>query len=319
MSLLDILDEKFLTSSASYIKILSQYKSDDNTVFCFVEGVEDISFYKPFIEIYNEEIPYKYIVCNGKHNVIENYNDLNWGFYDKKRILFFIDKDFDDYIGKEIISDSNVFVTDVYSIENYLVDVTILEKFIVDNCLILNEPVIKLTIENFKKQHSEYVKQLTMISSWMMYCRKNKFNVCFSEIKISDLFKIDENGNLKKKNLASYSSKFHYLCAKTNSSFFNLEEIKYFYNLIKSEAKPKKFIRGKYELHFMFMYLKYISEHIVKEVSKEIKQHNKNTTKSKDKIVRPKLTIQFNEENIFQLLYNKAKIPEKLKEFMTKR
>lgn len=315
MSLLKVLDEKFLTSSASYIKILSQYKTDDNTIFCFVEGIEDISFYRPFIEIYKEEIPTKYIVCNGKENVIENYNDLNWNFFDKKRVLFFIDKDFDDYIGKTIINDSNVFVTDVYSIENYLVDAKILEKFIIDNCLIIHEGVIKVTIENFQNQHQEYVKQLKMISAWMMYCRKNNFDVSFNDIKMSDLFKIDENGHLKKKSLSSYSSKFNYLCAKTNSNFFDINEIRHFYNLIDIETKPQKFIRGKYELYFMFIYLKYISEYIIKEVSQEVKIHNKNASR-KDKIVRPKLTLQFNEENIFQILNNKSKIPEKFKSFI---
>nr|WP_315035085.1 DUF4435 domain-containing protein [uncultured Chryseobacterium sp.] len=315
MSLLDILDEKFLTPSATYIKILSQYKTSDNTIFCLVEGVEDISFYRPFMEIYKEGVPIKYIVCNGKQNVIDNYNDIDWDFYDKKRVLFFIDKDFDDYIGKEIISDNNVFITDCYSIENYLVDERILEKFIIDNCLITNEEIIELTIENFKVQHIIYIKQLKMISAWMMFCRKNNFNVSFNEIKMSDLFKIDNEGKLKKKTLSSYNSKFEYLCDKTNTNHFNIGEIRHYYNLIDRESKPKKFIRGKYELYFMFMYLKYISENIVNEISKEVKLHNKNAPK-KDKIIRPKITIQLQEENIFQILYNKTKVPEKLKAFI---
>jgi len=315
MSLLDILDKKFLTPSAAYIKILSQYKTSDNTIFCFVEGVEDISFYRPFLEIYKDGVPVKYIVCNGKQNVIDNYNDIDWSFYDKKRILFFIDKDFDDYIGKQIINDNNVFVTDCYSIENYLVDERILEKFITDNCLITHEQIIKIAIENFKEQLNTYVKQLKMISAWMMYCRKNSFDVSFNEIKMSDLFKIDENGKLKKKTLSSYGSKFQYLCAKTNTNHFDLTEIKHYYNLIDSESKPKKYIRGKYELYFMFMYLKYISENLVNDISNEVKEHNKSAPK-KEKVVRPKATIQLQEENIFQILYNKTKVPEKLKDFI---
>lgn len=267
------------------------------------------------MEIYKDDVPVKYIACNGKQNVIDNYNDIDWSFYDKKRVLFFIDKDFDDYIGKEIINDNNVFVTDCYSIENYLVDEIILEKFIVDNCLITNESVIKLAIENFRKQHIMYVKQLKMISAWMMYCRKNSFDVSFNEIKMSDLFEIDENGILKKKSLCSYGSKFQYLCDKTNTNHFDSEGIRHYYDLINRESKPNKFIRGKYELYFMFMYLKYISEKVVNEISKEVKEHNK-SARRQDKIVRPKSTIQIKEENIFQVLYNKTKVPEKLKTFI---
>ena len=233
MSLLDILDEKILTPSAACIKILSQYKTNDNTIFCLVEGVEDNSFYRHFFEIYKENIPVKYIVCNGKQNVIDNYNDLDWQFYDKKRILFFIDKDFDDYIEIETLNDENVFITDYYSIENYLVDEKILEKFITDNCLITSESVIQLAVENFKKQHKIFVKQLKMISAWMMYCRKNNFEVCFNDIKMSDLFKIDNDGKLIKKSLSTYRSKFEYLCDKTQSNHFNIAEIRFFYNKIK--------------------------------------------------------------------------------------
>lgn len=315
MSLLAILDEKILTPAAAYIKILSQYKTSDNTIFCLVEGIEDISFYRPFLEIYKEGVSVKYIICNGKQNVIDNYKNIDWSFYDKKRILFFIDKDFDDYIGKEIIIDNNVFITDCYSIENYLVDELILEKFIIDNCLITNESVIKLAIENFKKEHNTYVKQLKMISAWMMYCRKNNFKVCFNDIKMSDLFKIDENGKLKKKTLSSYTSKFQYLCDKTQTNHFNIEEIKYYFNLINTESNPKKFIRGKYELYFMFIYLKYISDNVVNEISKEVKSHNKKAL-AKDRITSPKSTIQFNEENIFQVLNNKTLIPQKLRTFI---
>lgn len=315
MSLLDTLDKKILTPSATYIKILSQYKANDNTVFCLVEGIEDISFYRTFMEIYKNDVPIKYISCYGKENVINNYNSLNWGFYDKKRVLFFIDKDFDDYIGREIINDFNVFVTDCYSIENYLVDEMILEKFITDNCFITNESIIQLAIDNFRYQHSTYVKQLKMISAWMMYCRKNKFDVSFNEIKMADLFQIDKYGKLRKKTLSSYASKFEYLCDKTKTHHFDIVEVRHYYNLIGRESKPKKFIRGKYELYFMFMYLKYITENVVNEFSKEVKEYNK-MAQRQDKVVKPKLTIQLQEENIFQVLYNKTIVPEKLKIFI---
>lgn len=315
MSLLDILDEKILTPTAAYIKILSQYKTSDDTIFCLVEGVEDISFYRPFLEIYKEEINFKYIICNGKQNVIDNYRDIDWTFYDKKRILFFIDKDFDDYIGKEIIDDNNVYITDCYSIENYLVDETILEKFIIDNCLITDENIIKISIDNFKNQHRVYVKQLKMISAWMMYCRKNSFNVSFNEIKMADLFKIDGNGKIQKRALPNYSSKFKYLCDKTKSNHFNIEEIRKYYDLIEKANNANTFIRGKYELYFMFIYLKYITENVVIEISKEAKEHNRNARKQ-DRVTRPKSTIQLTEENIFQVLYNKVKIPNKFKNFI---
>lgn len=312
MSLLDILDEKILTPAASYIKILSQYKKDNNTIFCFVEGNEDISFYSQFIERYKEN-DLKFIVCNGKENVIDNYNSLSWSFYDKKRVLFFMDKDFDDFIGNTLVLDDNIFVTELYSIENYLVNEVTLRKFIIDNCLITNESVIDATILNFKIQHKEYIRQLKKVSAWMMYCRENKFNVNFNDIKISDLFEINSDGILIKKSISSYISIFEYICHKTKTSHFNLPQIKSYLIKINSESRSQKFIRGKYDLHFMFLYLKYISDYIVLELSEEVKNHNKNNS---EKIVRPKLLVQFNEQNMFQVLFNKVKEPTDLTNFL---
>ena len=64
----------------------------------------------------------------------------------------------------------------------------------------------------------------------------------------------------------------------------------------------------------MFLYLKYISENIVKEISTEVKTFNKNC--SGEKITKPKLVLQFNEQNIFQVLNNKVPIPNELKLFI---
>ncbi len=313
MSLLDILDQKILTPAASYIKILSQYKVNDDTIFCFVEGNEDVSFYSQFLERHKQN-DLKFIICNGKENVINNYKNLTWDFYDKKRILFFIDKDYDDYIENELINDENVFVTQYYSIENYLVNDITLKKFIIDNFFITNEDIIKTLVNNFRIQHQEYINQLKKISAWMMYCRKNKHKVNFNEIKISDLFKINSDGILEKKVLVDYSGFFDYICSKTNTSHFNINEIKKYLSKINIEQNRQKFVRGKYDLHFMFLYLKYIGDNIVKEISDEVKTHNKNNS---EKIVRPKVLIQLNEQNIFQTLQNKVKEPTELTSFLT--
>ncbi|WP_276379077.1 DUF4435 domain-containing protein [Flavobacterium sp. H4147] len=312
MNLLDTLDLAITRPVASQIKVLTQYKKTDSTIFCLVEGQEDISFYRNYIERYFPN-NIKYIICNGKGNVIDNYKNLNWNFYDKKRILFFIDKDFDNYINEEILTDENIFTTEYYSIENYLVDEIVLSKFISDNCHIHDETIIKELIHDFHLKHADFTKHLTKISAWMIYCRKNKFRVNFNDINLSDLFQIDKDGKFIKIKLDDFENHFDYICNKTNTKHFDLREIKTIYEELISETNKKKFLRGKYELFFMFLFIKYIVDQIVPKLSLKVKELNK---VNNEKFSKPKVTIQVREENIFQVLCNKVKEPDSLKNFI---
>lgn len=315
MNLLETLDKAITSPAYSYIKLLSQYKKKDDTIFCFVEGQEDISFYNNYLERYFEN-EIKYIVCNGKGNVIDNYTNLNWTFYDKKRVLFFIDKDFDDYIKEEILTDENIFTTDYYSIENYLVDEIVLRKFIIDNCHINDEIIINELITDFNQKHCNFTSHLTKISAWMIFCRKHRYAVNFNDINLSDLFKINRDGNFIKIKLNEFESHFDYICSKTKTKYFDLKEIKTIYDELVTETNKKKFLRGKYELFFMFIFIKHITDSIIPKLSKTVKEHNRNHQK---KLIRPKVTIQVKEENIFQVLCNKVKEPISLKRFIDSR
>src|SRR5690606_23160257 len=175
MDLLQILDESINRPESSYIKFLTQYSSNNQIKFCFVEGHEDILFYSQFLEKYITEENLKFINCNGKKNVINNYEALNWHFYDKKRALFFIDKDFDEYTMTKKTMDTNIYITDHYSIENYLTDENVLKKFIIHHCQIDDEIIINSLVEKFKQTYNKYKNYLRKISSWMIYCRINNY------------------------------------------------------------------------------------------------------------------------------------------------
>lgn len=315
MDLLKKLDEAIKSPVASYIKLLSQYKKNDDTIFCFVEGQEDIAFYSQYIERhYNSEV--KYIICYGKDNVLQNHQSIDWNSYCKKRLLFFVDKDFDEYIKQEIQIDENLYSTDFYSIENFLVDDYVLKKFIRDNCFISDERIINDLIGEFRIQRKKFISRLTKISAWMIYCRKNSFEVNFSDFKLSDMFKIDTNGNLKKLKIPPYTSHFSYICNKTGTSHYDYKEIRKIYQTLLLESEPKNYIRGKYELFFMFIYIKHLTDKIVPELSCSARDYNKTT---KNKIIRPKVTLQVKEENIFQILCNKVNEPESLNYFIKSR
>ncbi|MGF6097737.1 DUF4435 domain-containing protein [Pseudomonas sp. 18175] len=89
------------------------------TIFVF-EGPEDKTIYHHWICKINYAQSYESFVCNGKSQVLKLFsaverdvNDLGVGVY------FFIDKDFDSL--QEHPASQKIFLTEAYSVENYLV------------------------------------------------------------------------------------------------------------------------------------------------------------------------------------------------------
>lgn len=56
--------------------------------------------------------------CGGKRNVIEVRNTIIADGYDPTECLFFVDRDYDDLLGTQVVVDDLTYMTDGYSIEN---------------------------------------------------------------------------------------------------------------------------------------------------------------------------------------------------------
>jgi len=112
--------------SGAYQEFLLYYKHKGKTLHLFFEGKDDPSFYSGFINeiIINDLSPHNtYIcyshICGDKYKVYEMYVKITNRFT-KSRCLFFVDKDFSDYLEQNYPYDEHIYVTDFYSIENFL-------------------------------------------------------------------------------------------------------------------------------------------------------------------------------------------------------
>lgn len=100
--------------------------SDSKNVF-FFEDTDDIETYKIWIEKINKGIEYKPVPMKGKDKCLKVYEYFK-NQPDYKKSYFFIDHDFDGAKGYE--TRHNLFITDRYSIENYLFDPEIIISYL---------------------------------------------------------------------------------------------------------------------------------------------------------------------------------------------
>jgi len=314
MAFIDVLEKAGDIPEASYIKFLHQYKFRDKTLHFFFEGLDDQSFYVNFLEnIFPEDYTFHYYVCNGKENVYTNYSDINWTVYNKNRVLFFTDKDLDDIIGVTNIKDENIFETQYYSIENYLVTAEVYSRFLREICYVTDDQVIENLNNEFIKQLDFFTEKMTSISAWVVYCRKNKLPVNLSDIDISKIFSISNDFKIKRDLSSGHRTPFEYICSTTKTSYYNYSEIKSISKNLRNIKPAKKFLRGKYELWFLYAFCKNTIDITIPLLNKEIKKYN---TSNEVKKTKCKVTIAIKPENIIQITAPRVKLSADIAKFL---
>ncbi len=123
MSILNQLEESLKSDIPAYMEFLRRFNPKKKQIFVFYEGDEDAAFYQQFIwKVKGVDVSLEEIVAGCKNNVIKIHDSLDWDHYNKNQIIFIVDRDLSYWLEEKEAFDNNVFVTDGYSFENYIVN-----------------------------------------------------------------------------------------------------------------------------------------------------------------------------------------------------
>ncbi len=121
MSMLRLHQEALERGSAGYHQFLARYSRTAKVVYGFVEGKDDPCYYRGFIEqLLPDDWDVELWPAGNKMKVYGIYSMIGWNRFPKRRICFFVDRDFLGLISEKSVADCNIYVTDDYSIENSL-------------------------------------------------------------------------------------------------------------------------------------------------------------------------------------------------------
>lgn len=121
MSILQELEESLKSDAPSYMEFLYRYDPKKKQVFAFYEGDEDSSYYHHIlIRNLDSDCELEEIVAGCKNNVLKLQREFDWSLYNSKQIIFFVDRDLSYWLGNSDQYGENIFVTDEYSVENYV-------------------------------------------------------------------------------------------------------------------------------------------------------------------------------------------------------
>jgi hypothetical protein len=227
-------------------KFRTNYVPRSDRVYAFVEGYADEAFYRAHIQkhIPNDRDIYTYN-CGGKAGVAAAFADVTKGYPQCERVLFFLDKDVDDITGKHWPMNPRIFITECYSIENYVVTKHALARYFKDYVKIGKVEIdIEKALEKFEEELAHFHAMMLPMMAWIVLMRRAGYNVVLQDINLAALFRITDDGNCRQARRRS----IQYLLKMTqvNGSSPDWKRIKATCSELR-RLPPKTYIRGKFE------------------------------------------------------------------------
>ncbi len=252
MNPIELYNKKKNSATTAIHKFVLLKKEFNNDLFCFYEG-KDEPYYYNRINIYFGENHHP-ITCGNKKSVLEVYNYLKIKYSDSNT-SFFVDKDYDDKQNQ-----LNLYETPCYSIENFYTSEKVL-KAVLKNEFLLNETdkEFKNIIALFTENQNRFHKSITLLNSWYATAKQ-----------IARTKGVSVNANLAEKppkefiivKIGQIESNYNFskiIEKYPNSIKVTEDEVER--KIIEFNTKNKSQIfRGKYELDFMYNFLKFIIE-----------------------------------------------------------
>lgn len=126
------------------------------TIFA-VEGPGDRLIYYHWIKYLRSDLIYEFFQCGNKDRVLKLYDSIRTDRTDLgARVYFLVDRDFDDLQGRE--GNGRVFMTDKYSVENYLVTYQVLDDILKIDFHCNAAPQVRNKVNNlFKTVYEEHL------------------------------------------------------------------------------------------------------------------------------------------------------------------
>lgn len=304
---LDIHSQALDSITSTYHEFLGRFSQISKKVFGFVEGKDDLSFYQGFAEqVIPEDWQVELWPVGNKDKVLELYSTFNWDRFSRHQVVFFIDRDFSNILEEVLPTEENIFITEGYSIENYVVKRETCDRLL---CELFNLSTIPKTekdniLDLFDEQLELFATKLIPVMARILTWKKSGEKPCLNDILMKHIFSVS-NGKIETiqhpKGRANIQEYIHSQC---NIPMDNTIDISPTIDQIRSQNNVLMLTRGKYLLWFLVEFSS--------SIHRDINRFSSTITSP------PKLHVKISQANANTLVAPRARIPKHLKEFLQK-
>ena len=305
MDMLGIHNEAIISENARYHEFLAQYSAGAETVYGFVEGVQDPCYYRGLID---HELPPAWRVrlwpAGGKEFVYRIYRLFDWSRFSKRRICFFVDRDFRGLISEEYPEDVNIYVTDDYSVENSLVNDQTCHRVLTEVCGFVDVPGPELdeVLRRFEEQYETFLEAMLPVTAWLLTCKRRGRTVRADDIRMCHLFAVVDGEvrvNTSPLDCDNVEDYLHVRCSVPMGEAAGCERAK---RELQGDSMYRRFVRGKFALWFLV------------EFCLSVRRAAAGFFFSCDG--PPKMRVSMGQSNAMVLVGSRGRIPETLRVFL---
>lgn len=165
----NFLDDFFQKQEEPFVEeflFYHEYNNISEDYYCICEGNEDKICYLPKIKSLLKKNVKMYDV-GGKDNVTGIFEQSDEKGYDLNRIIFIVDRDFD-----EPLNNPRIYELPVYSIENLFATSEVLEDFILSTIGVTNRQVVTKILRNFNDRATEFNQIIQSLNIGLYFTKK---------------------------------------------------------------------------------------------------------------------------------------------------
>lgn len=307
MSMLDLHVEALEGASGPYHEFLLSYKASGLVVYGFVEGREDPSFYRGFIEqVLPDGWSVRLIRSGNRDAVLSVLETVPWDRFARKRICFFIDRDLSDFLSEAPTAADNLYMTDNYSIENDVVNCHVLERVLqeVFGLTDLRDEERENIFGLFEANLARFCDVFTPIMAQILIWRRSGVRASLDNIKPGQFWSfVDAKLRLRDAYQAA-ASLVEYAAEAVNLEPSSDDELRAAEQAFRDRNGPKRFVRGKYLLWLLVESA--IAFHA--DIAKFCARH----------ATPPKLRVTLGLANAMSIIGPRAKAPTSLAQFLSR-
>ena len=306
MSMLQIHTAALSSKIASYHEFLARFSKKKKVVYGFVEGKEDPCFYRGFIDhLLPDDWEVELWLAGNRDQVLRIHSDIDWRRFPKKRVCFFIDRDLSALLPESIPTDTNIYITDKYSIENSIVTRgtcrrTLTEVFGFSD---VNHKEMEIVCNRFETEFETFLVAMIPIMAWILFWRRTAAKANLNNINISKMFSVQNGSLVVDRPAQGESSRTQYIHTSVGIAFDPTIDISPTKAEFGKTSIYQKFVRGKYALWFLVEFCKSIHESPTSFFS--------GCTES------PKMKVFISAANAVTIIGNRARVPHSLRTFLT--
>lgn len=276
------------------------YEDADGAIHSFFEGEDDPSYYMPEIRRRSSQRILRSYICGGKWNVVSLREEIVSSGYDVNRCLFFIDRDFDDYLNRQPVPNEQTYITDFYSIESHVAGSETTEIILVDTIgMSPIDPDYKAIVAAIKKAQKIYISRMLPLIAWCIASKDNNEKTNFNNAKLDKIFKVSHDGSVTFKGKAFQSFRKSIAANDTNVSPANLRR----WGAVVRRDNSKLWLRGKYDL--------WLFESVLIQALTELAQRRRAF-----KLRSPRIPPAVRDRCLFDLVGGRLKPPKSLEIFL---